>query len=365
MRIIWITSRHPPDRGGMAESSGRITNGLRDAGHQVMVLHLSSGASPPDKNGMTVSAGGQLIEPECLFWTHRNTLASSVLVGFGGNEAGYFATLWAGWLGTRSVVLFRGNDFDRNIHDARRAWMTHHIVSRADVIGAVSSEMAARIRAISTQPVFVTPNSIDCSSFRELPHDRDAVRSIRSRYFPGNMPVVGMFGELKSKKGFPFAVSLFSTFNLRRHARLLTVGSVPDTTAERCARDLGECWAHVPFTGRENLVPYYLACDAVFIPSLYDGMPNVLLEAMALGRVVVASGAGAMPDVITHGSNGFLFSINDHGQAAEELFHALSLDETARREVEEAARNTVERCYSPEHERSIIESMLHTSGKPA
>ncbi len=345
----------------MAESSGRIVNGLRDAGHRVTVIHLGA-APPPEMRELTVGSPEDAAEPERIYWSRRDSLAGSVLAGFGGNEAGYYAALWARWLGTGSAVFFRGNDFDRNIHDMRRAWMTNFILEHAGTVGAVSSEMAARIRTMRKGPVMVTHNGIDCAAFAELPGDADTAAEIRARHFHGGAPVAGMFGELKAKKGLSMALSLFSTFGLGERARLLTVGSMSEQAAEACARNIGGSWAHVPFAPREALVPYYLACDAVLIPSLYDGMPNVLLESLALGRIVVASGAGAMPDVIEHGRNGFLFGIGDHRAAAAALDGALSMDAGARGRIEREARETAATVFTPARELSCIESCLGAAG---
>ncbi|MBF0635073.1 MAG: hypothetical protein HQK85_10480, partial [Nitrospinae bacterium] len=106
MKISWITPRHPPERGGMAESSGRIVNSLKDRGHAVNVILFNStfAMRPHDDN----SSAEDYAE---LFWRRRAEMDGSVLVGFGGGVEGYLATLWAKWLNRKSVVMFRGNDF--------------------------------------------------------------------------------------------------------------------------------------------------------------------------------------------------------------------------------------------------------------
>ena len=127
MKITWITSRHPPDVGGMACSSGRLVNSLRDRGHAVYVVHLTrnpgqtfaaaqkqvSGNVIFDNWNRVLTSGiNAPLEPERVFWSSRNMMADSILIGFGGDQPGYLATLWAKWLNLKSIVLFRGNDFD-------------------------------------------------------------------------------------------------------------------------------------------------------------------------------------------------------------------------------------------------------------
>ena len=66
-----------------------------------------------------------------------------------------------------------------------------------------------------------------------------------------------------------------------------------------------------------DLPAAYAACDVVGQPSLHDGLPNVVLEAMACGRPVVARPNGGLPDVIEPGVTGFL-TLNDWPAVCEQ-----------------------------------------------
>ena len=69
---------------------------------------------------------------------------------------------------------------------------------------------------------------------------------------------------------------------------LLMVGEVsPEISDWLAVEDCDITYTEVPFVQREQLIPYYLSCDCVAIPSFYDGTPNVLLEAGALGVPVL------------------------------------------------------------------------------
>ena len=78
----------------------------------------------------------------------------------------------------------------------------------------------------------------------------------------------------------------------------------------------------LPFRDRYDLLPLFAAVDLVVLPSFYAGMPNVLLEAAALGVAVLASDAGAMPDVL--GIDGsLLFPAGDRHACARAIARAL------------------------------------------
>ena len=364
-RIIWITERHEPDSGGMAVSSTRLVNGLRDRGHGVTVLHMAKGASTGDDEQFRLHdlegywrAEGTRGELERLFFLKRRSMEGCLLVGFGGGVPGYLASLWGKWLETPSVAMFRGNDLDRLSHDPARGWMVQETIGQADLVCAVSSEMRSRIAGMREGPVLFTPVAIVPDDWAIFPPDMEAAARIRGRHNPDGRPLVGMFGQLKYKKGLFTAVDVFRKYGMGAHARLLTVGEVPEEERKELEETCSAFRSAEPFVPRKALIPYYLACDVVFIPSLYDGMPNVLLEAMACGRTVVGSRAGGIPDVVTDGVDGFLFHAGDSVGAADVLARALSYVPAARRKIGEAARETVVTRFTAVHEADIFESAL-------
>ncbi len=86
----------------------------------------------------------------------------------------------------------------------------------------------------------------------------------------------------------------------------------------------------LPFLDRFELLPWYAACDWIAIPSFYDGLPNVLVEAAALGIPMLAARAGGMVDVLEDGRTAFLFDPGDEARCAWALQRAARLDEAAR-----------------------------------
>ncbi len=370
MTFTWITSRHPPDSGGMACSSERLTNSLRNREHEVFVIHLTQhpertvGKQETGRSVfehwhtvLTTGINGPL-EPERLFWTCREQMMDSVLIGFGGEQPGYLAALWGKWLHLKSVVLFRGNDFERTIHDMKRAWMTHFVLEHADLVGAVSQEMTARIRTLRSGPTLYTPNSIDTAAWTFFESDMKQAHAWRAQCFPDNKPVIGMIGQLKSKKGLDLALTLLNSSEYRDQTHLLTVGDIPAQIKHDHPMADSDNWKRVPFQRRERLPMFYAVVDIVFIPSIYDGMPNVLLEAMSLGKVVVASRTGGIPDLIADGENGFLCDIGNVSSVMNAVDTALALTQEDRQRIGACARKTIEQHFTPEQEIERLEAAL-------
>jgi glycosyltransferase involved in cell wall biosynthesis len=165
---------------------------------------------------------------------------------------------------------------------------------------------------------------------------------------------VGIFGEVKSKKGLEILLSAldFERFVLR------IVGRLSEDSAKMLH---GFLTLHPEYSSKVQIVPYvkkhlelleqYRQVDIVCIPSLHDGMPNVLLEAMSCGKIVVASEVGGALDVIKARKNGFLFSRGNAQSLADELKYVSSLSAEQRQQVKNNARETIVAEFSWELER--------------
>ena len=97
----------------------------------------------------------------------------------------------------------------------------------------------------------------------------------------------------------------------------------------------------------KDLTPYYAGADVVAIPSLSEGSPNVLLEAMAFGVPVVATKVGGIPEIVTHGETALLVPARDPSAMAATIERLISDPGTAST-LARQARQKVETDYSPE-----------------
>ena len=133
-----------------------------------------------------------------------------------------------------------------------------------------------------------------------------------------------------------------------RKVRLILVGDGPErgriSEAVQSA-EMGDC---VVFAGQlKDVAPYYDAADVVAIPSLSEGSPNVLLEAMAFGVPVVATAVGGIPEIVTNRESALLVPPRNPGALAEAIDELLSNPSSAGNMARQA-REKVERDYSPE-----------------
>jgi L-malate glycosyltransferase len=197
--------------------------------------------------------------------------------------------------------------------------------------------------------ISVITNGIDVSRFRR-PGEAKGVRA--GLGVPASAPVVAVMARLNRLKGIEYfldaALLVAKRFD---DVRFLIVGDSvsqayrAELEARARALGLGE---RVVFTGFRSDVPDLLSLVSVSVlPSLSEGLSNVVLEAMAAGVPVVATSVGGTPEIVDDGVTGLLVPPRD----AEALAHAISslLADPARRlAIGEAGRRRVEERFSLE-----------------
>jgi glycosyltransferase involved in cell wall biosynthesis len=185
----------------------------------------------------------------------------------------------------------------------------------------------------------------------------------RAHGIPADVPLVAVIGRISAEKGqrtFVEAFRLLSTAVPQAHAVLVGDGVDADYIRGYVA-DRGLTGA-VHLVGHQwPVAPVYWDADVIVIPSESEGISNVLLEAMAAGRPVVATAVGGTPEVLTHARNGLLVPASDPVAMADAIAIVLQ-DNTLRDRLVEDARHHVLARHSPversERIRAVYESLL-------
>jgi glycosyltransferase involved in cell wall biosynthesis len=158
-------------------------------------------------------------------------------------------------------------------------------------------------------------------------------------------------GRLVDKKGFRFLLEATPEILADEPRARIVIGGEGDLEADlkRRARELGIA-ERVTFTGglsHPQVLDLIAAADVFVMPSVrdprgnIDGLPIVVLEAMAAGRAIVATSVAGMPLAIEHGSSGVLVEERSP-RALAEATKALFADPARARELGDAARHRVE-----------------------
>ena len=195
-------------------------------------------------------------------------------------------------------------------HMAAERLLARRAAAHICVSEAVAEHLVRRAH-VPRGSVRVVRNAVELSRFENLPPRQAA----RRRLGLPEGPLIGCVARLDRQKGISFLLRALA--RLREEcgagsARLALVGDGPlRSRLERQARSLGVADA-VVFAGEvPDVAPWLAALDIFVLPSLWEGMPLALGEAMAAGRPVVATAVSGTPEMVRDGETGLLVPPGD------------------------------------------------------
>ncbi len=203
---------------------------------------------------------------------------------------------------------------------------------------------ACRAAGVAEKKLLLLDNGIDATDYARRRTIREAKHALG---FPPNSQLIGAVGRLSGEKAFDVLIrALHALRAAGRDVRLVVVGEGDARPAlERLVADLGLA-DRVTLAGWQTDVRgYFEAMDAFALSSLREGLPNVLLEAMALEVPVVATRVNGVPRLVQDGANGLLVEAGDPAPLAAALDRLLG-DASLRATLRAAGRETVEGRFS-------------------
>ncbi|EHG19544.1 hypothetical protein HMPREF9334_01859 [Selenomonas infelix ATCC 43532] len=138
-----------------------------------------------------------------------------------------------------------------------------------------------------------------------------------------NILFVGRFDQ---QKGLDVLLKIFRK-NFFSHLHLYVIGA-PVISASTDDYHDDENITFLGWIKNDQIGEYYLAADAIIMPSRWEGFSIVALEAMRYGKAVLASDCTSLPEQVQNGVNGYLFSLNDEHQLSA-ILQNLSSEELA------------------------------------
>lgn len=245
--------------------------------------------------------------------------------------------------GQRSLIP-AGRGRDARLQRWTRGWAAKVVA----VSQAVERELLAT-ESIAPGKVVVIQNGIDLARFRIDPEEeirrRAAARA--SWGIAEEKIVVGAVGRLHGPKGLKYLIEAFAqAVKQNPRLELVIAGDGPEREAlEKQAADLG---TQVHFLGYQaDPIPLYPGFDLYVLPSLAEGSPNALLEAMAAGKASIASRVGGVPEAAEDGQSGILVEPVDPAALARAILD-LAANPERRKELGLAARIRVEQEFDLE-----------------
>jgi glycosyltransferase involved in cell wall biosynthesis len=212
---------------------------------------------------------------------------------------------------------------------------------------------------VSARRLRVIPNGIDVGRYAPPP-DRDARR--RALGLPSGF-LLGSAGRLAPEKNFAMLLRAAARARAARpDLRLVLAGDGPEREAlERLAGELG-IGDIVHFLGWRTDLADVLGClDLFALTSWTEGLPLVVLEAMACGVPVAATRVGDLPDVIDDARSGYLLAVDDDSALAA-VAERLAGQPSERARLGDTARAEVRARYSQD---AMVDAYLDAYGLPS
>ena len=282
--------------------------------------------------------------------------------------SGAMAALALGPSGPPLVISLHGSDVFLSEKSRAARLGARKAFGRAASVTACSRDLSERSIALGARSApEVIPYGVASEVFRPDPAGGRDLR--QELWLSPHAFVLFAAGRLVHKKGFE--VLLDAAGELRGRGRSVELviagkGDLEDALARR-AETLGIS-SHVKLVGnvdRRALPRYFSMADAVVVPSVrdaagnVDGLPNVLLEAMASAKAIVATDVAGIPDALRAGEEGLLVSEKDPAGIADAV-EELMRSEELRTRLGRAARRRVEEDLSWKNAGEKFESVLRS-----
>jgi len=210
----------------------------------------------------------------------------------------------------------------------------------------VSDDLVEECRrlGIRNERCYLVHNAIDTDDYCR---SRSIAEAKRELGFEAGGTLVGAVGRLSPEKGFDLLIR--AIVKLRESGLPVELAIAGDGAArsdlQRLIDQLG-CGGYVRLLGHvADPRRLYEAMDVYALSSLREGLPNVLLEAMALEVPIVATRIAGVPKMVTDGDDGLLVEAGSVEALARALAQ-LTSDAGLRRDLAAAGRRTVERSFS-------------------
>ncbi|GAB4150368.1 MAG: glycosyltransferase family 4 protein [Cyanobacteria bacterium J069] len=378
LRICITTLEFPPDVGGVGESVHRISQMLIKLGFEVHVavfravfrdekadaeagIFRRASCQTATVDGVTVHRlkaavrSPQAKEQDYLCDLYDQLAALhaqyrfDLLHAFFINEMGFLTTLLAQENNLPVINSIRGADLQKHLFSPQQLSQISWTLTNSDWVTFVSQDLMHRARVLV--PSIGTKssafwNSIAPIDFETLPQPA-LVERLRGT-------VIGSSGNFRDKKGLEYLLDACKMLKAQADITLLLVGDVVDKERaywdqELAASGLGDRLVITGKVSRAEALSYLPHMDIFAIPSIHDGCPNTLLEAMLAARAIIGTPVDAIGEILTHEADALLVPPAS-GEALAAAIARLVDAPDLRQRLGLAARQTVLRDLAPDVE---------------
>ncbi|SDC41712.1 N-acetyl-alpha-D-glucosaminyl L-malate synthase BshA [Paenibacillus sp. UNCCL117] len=231
------------------------------------------------------------------------------------------------------VTTLHGTDITVLAQDESLSDLIRYAINGSDAVTAVSDDLIRETRQLLgiEKPIELAYNFVD----KRVYYPRE-VTGLRKEFAHPDEKILIHISNFRPVKRVTDVVEIFDQVRKEVPARLLFVGEGPELSKVLCKVKERGLLDRVTFCGKQDDVAQLLSlADLMLLPSEKESFGLVALEAMACGVPTIASNAGGIPELITHGETGYLAEIGDVDLMSQ-LAIALLKNESAYQTMREA-----------------------------
>jgi L-malate glycosyltransferase len=264
------------------------------------------------------------------------------------------------------ITTLHGTDITLVGNDRSYLPITRFSIEQSDGVTAISNYLRERtVKEFEIKrPIEVIPNFVNCDLYKRCD---DA--ALRAKWAPNGEPILMHLSNFRPVKRITDAVEIFARVREKMPAKLVMMGDGPDRGAAEYIVRRKKLQKDVLFLGKQDRVQGKLGlADLFLLPSDLESFGLAALEAMACEVPVVATNVGGLPEVVTHGVDGYLVPARDVEAAAKYAIEILSRPDRGRAMGQQARVNARKRYCSndviPLYE-AYYEKVLNSTGAAA
>ena len=262
----------------------------------------------------------------------------------------YYGSLWGRLAGiVAGVPVMVATEHGKELWKNRfQIWLGRRLAHRTCRIITVAEDgkkLRVEREGIPASKMTVIANGVPLPDLSQ--HDRDRAEARCELGLAEDGPVIGTVGRTVEAKGYGTLLTAMEELSHRESAPTwLLVGDGPERESLLTrAAERGLADRIVAPGKRQDIARLLAAMDVFVMPSIREGLPVALLEAMAAARPCVVTDVGGMPEALAEGPCGVIVPSEDPGRLAQAI--GGMLDEPARaRSLGEAARRCAEQRFS-------------------
>ncbi|ADO57047.1 N-acetyl-alpha-D-glucosaminyl L-malate synthase [Paenibacillus jamilae] len=227
------------------------------------------------------------------------------------------------------VTTLHGTDITVLAQDESLKDLIRLAINKSDAVTAVSKDLIREtIDALEiTRPIDLTYNFVD----KRVYYPRDAA-ALRRDFAQPHEKIMMHISNFRPVKRVGDVLDIFDRVQQKIPAKLLLVGEGPDLPKIRCKIESLGLQDKVFFLGKQDQIAEVISmADVLLLPSEKESFGLVALEAMACGVPTIGSQAGGVPELVVHGSTGYLAEIGNTEAMADYAVELLSDEAMAER----------------------------------